>query len=894
MKILVLRPVVAVVSFACSCGWACAEMRFDVSPGGEFPTPGAAVAKVAEMRRSGGLAANETAVIRIGAGTYELPDTLEVSGKDLGPVRFVGEGAERSVVSGGRKLGPFTEGPGGIWHCKVPEELVFEQLWINGRRAQCAKAPNDFYYYIRGEASRKIIEKLGGRHAFVADDFAFDCLDRTPADEIGDVMIHVYWAWDDDKRTIGRYHRKSGTIVLKTPVGRDFLQWRWWCPRFTIENCRAALDAPGEWFLDRRKSEILYIPLPGEKASETTALAPALKTILSVHDVKDVSFENIRFACNGWRVGKGLFSRQSGAETDAAIRIRDARNIHFRNCEIVHTADYGIWFEEGVYDSSIRHSYLHDLGGGGARIGERWWNAHDRVSARVVVDDNIITDGGHVFPAGTGVYLTYATDCEITHNDISDLYYSGVCCGYIWGFSNSPSRRHKINWNHIHHLGKGVMSDMGFIYTLGNNAGTVIAGNHGHDMFSYGYTGSGGTGLYPDEGSNEELWTSNLIHHTKTSALSMNYGTKCTFVNNIFAFPSKPRASVAGRWTPKSERGLALAVTNNIFVWSSPCAGWHGEPEGAPATVADLAFGKNLWWSIDGVKANDFNGGSWEQWQRSGQDAGSVVADPQFVDWKNGDWRLRPESPAFKLGFKEWDYTLAGVRKEDPAWRARADGIRAREYKTAPVPPEQPGRRFYFADMDKDRPGSRPRFFSAASNRQCGFFQVSTNAAFSGKQSLEIRDFAGLKARNRPFGHILVTPYSEHFQLRYRIKCDAKADIFNEWRQQKSPVDADSPYVTGLLLRVKDGKMTYHGNREVAFANYRPGEWTEVVFDLHLPKSGKSSLDITVTNASGGSQKAESLYFFKDDFVKPTGVWFISNADADTVTYLDDFGWENF
>lgn len=53
----------------------------------------------------------------------------------------------------------------------------------------------------------------------------------------------------------------------------------------------------------------------------------------------------------------------------------------------------------------------------------------------------------------------------------------------------------------------------------------------------------------------------------------------------------------------------------------------------------------------------------WTSWQREGWDRNSFVADPLFADWKNDDFRLKPESPAFKLGFKAIPVEKIGVRE---------------------------------------------------------------------------------------------------------------------------------------------------------------------------------------------------------------------------------------
>jgi hypothetical protein len=47
-----------------------------------------------------------------------------------------------------------------------------------------------------------------------------------------------------------------------------------------------------------------------------------------------------------------------------------------------------------------------------------------------------------------------------------------------------------------------------------------------------------------------------------------------------------------------------------------------------------------------------------------GYDEHSLVADPMFVDPEHDDYRLAPESPAFRLGFQPIDVEQIGIRKQ--------------------------------------------------------------------------------------------------------------------------------------------------------------------------------------------------------------------------------------
>jgi hypothetical protein len=52
--------------------------------------------------------------------------------------------------------------------------------------------------------------------------------------------------------------------------------------------------------------------------------------------------------------------------------------------------------------------------------------------------------------------------------------------------------------------------------------------------------------------------------------------------------------------------------------------------------------------------------------QELGVETDSLSADPQFVDLEKGDLRLRPDSPAWKLGFKRIDLAKIGLLPGHP------------------------------------------------------------------------------------------------------------------------------------------------------------------------------------------------------------------------------------
>ncbi len=445
-------------------------------------------------------------------------------------------------------------------------------------------------------------------------------------------------------------HRNDPRQPVMTRLGHSFPKGN----RFLVENVLEELHNPGDWYLDNRSGELTYLPRKGELLRRLRFEAPRLQHLVQIQGdpathryVENVSFSGLSFKYANWNLPQtGRFFPQAEVDLGAAIEAVGWRNGDFTDCTVSSVGEYGLQLGGGCQKVVVSGCEFTDLGAGGVKIGETKQYDNEADAAHgITVRNCLIAHGGRIHPAAIGVWIGQSAHNEVSHNDIYDLYYTGISVGWTWGYGKSEAHDNRIAYNHIRDIGQGVLSDMGGIYTLGVQPGTELIGNRIHDISSFSY---GGWGIYPDEGSSHELIENNVVYRTKSGGYHQHYGQENIVRNNIIAF-----AREAEVIRTRAEDHLSFTFDHNIVYWKdAPLLGsnWTGN---------NYKLDDNIYWRTDG-KPIDFAGMTLDQWHAKGQDLNSILADPLFEDPANGFFQLKPNSPALKLGFKPIDERQAG------------------------------------------------------------------------------------------------------------------------------------------------------------------------------------------------------------------------------------------
>jgi len=273
-----------------------------------------------------------------------------------------------------------------------------------------------------------------------------------------------------------------------------------------------------------------------------------------------------------------------------------------------------------------------------------------------------------------------------------------------------------------------------------------------------------------------------------------------------------------------------------------------------------------------------FAGLTFAEWQKTGQDANSLVADPKFVDPNGGDWHLQSGSPAEKIGFKPFDYTQAGVYG-DAAWVALARNFKYPKLELGPPAPPPPPL-IVHEDYESIPVGKRPTVGTYVVEGKGDSIEVTDEAAAGGsKHSLKITDAPGLEHGFNPHFHFDPTQQDCLSRMAFDIRVEAGAKVSLEWR------DHSNPYLTGPSLFIGDGAVRAGGQK---LLDLPAGTWAHFEIVSGIGKASTGTWDLAVTPAGGTMQKFPGLKNAKGELKTFRWVGFSSQATDKTIFYVDN------
>jgi len=498
------------------------------------------------------------------------------------------------------------------------------ELFFQDKPMQLARWPNEGWIRIAGVPEGQ----QGGKFIY-----AGDRPDRWLGAE--DVWLHDYWRrdWADLYVKLATINTQAKEITTQAPYGVPVYGVG---KRYYALNILEELDAPGEWYLDR-KTGILYF-WPPESLNEGKVFASILeKPMVSLDDVSYVTLRDLTFeATRGTAVeviGRshnliaGCTFRNIG---NLAVNIKGGTKTGVVGCDIFETGDGGIVLS----------------GGDRQKL---------RPAGNFAVNNHI-----HHFSRWSRTYRPAVKISGVGNRIANNLIHDGPHMG-VWIKGNE----HVLEFNEVHSVCQET-GDVGAFYLGGDwtERGNIIRYNFFHDIHApYSH---GANILYLDDFASGTSVFGNIFQNVHRG-VAIGGGRDNIIENNIF-LDCKRAVWIDARgmgWASRSveERGGARIKLNRVPYRFPP---WsiryprlvHILQEQPHAPKGNI------------VRLNLHMGGVWCQLPQRVRACTTVErnltdADPGFVNPAKGNWELRKDSPAFKLGFQRIPRETIGLYNDE-------------------------------------------------------------------------------------------------------------------------------------------------------------------------------------------------------------------------------------
>ncbi len=566
-----------------------------------------------------------------------------------------------------------------------PAEKTTLELFLNGKSMTIARYPNEGWLRIADvpQTGEKVIHKgwyrdsvdgiLLGRHF---GRFAYHGDRPKRWAEADDMWVHGFMTWDwwDPYLKIESIDKNRREIYIGEPHDiAGYTKYR----RYYILNILEELDAPGEWYLDR-KSGILYF-WPPSPIKQGDALVSILEeTMMFLEETSYITIQGIIFEVSRTNV----------------IKIKGGSYNKIAGCTIRNTGLGGIIVDGGIYNGVISCD-IYGIGNGGIELSGG--DKKTLTSANNYATNNHIHHYNRVIKVGPAITLSGVGN-RISHNNIHDAPHSAI---HISG------NEHIIEYNKIHDVAKET-GDVGAIYAgLGwTGRGNIIKHNYFHNIYGSGMFGA--QSIYIDGFGNDVTIYGNVFYKV-SRAIFIGGGRDNIVENNIFV-ECEPSVFVDARglnWSKGSLDGLPSGLEEINYKeppysekYPELLTVLNDEPEIPKYNkiICNISYGgrwMDLFWlpdiSIltmkdniiadpelyktgespvedphyaDNVKEAEENViykfGDKEIMEKLNGNI-LIETDPGFVDIENENFQLKEDSPAWKLGFKPIPFDKIGL-----------------------------------------------------------------------------------------------------------------------------------------------------------------------------------------------------------------------------------------
>ncbi len=274
-------------------------------------------------------------------------------------------------------------------------------------------------------------------------------------------------------------------------------------------------------------------------------------------------------------------------------------------------------------------------------------------SSNDTVTGNQISDTGIVDLDSFALWVTQGENTTISQNTVANAPYIGIASAANPGGGSSLTEgNNRISLNQVQDVMQ-VLNDGGGIYVDGTQPGTVIDHNVIHDILltPAQLTDTNIWGIYLDGGSNSFLVRDNLTYRVAWGGIMLNLypdNSNDPVTNNIFVDGVEYQLTFYYASQDSFHQNIVYdgrSASTELFYLTAPNA--------IGSSDYNLFFGPSVRGFASQLGA----------WQALGFDADSIVVDPQFVDYAQDNFTLRPSSPAILpigsggIGFQPIDFS---------------------------------------------------------------------------------------------------------------------------------------------------------------------------------------------------------------------------------------------